>query len=848
MPFQSLTHERTCGLRRHATLVAFLGLIVGVSLVGVSQPAAGQTAVPTKPSSELVEALKSADVLAAQMKFSEASGVLEPFVAQQPDNRSLQFQFMRYQWQQANQILSRVRPNLDPDAVPSEVTPEQIRQALALMRRALGIRRASFEALKAGQPTAAKFEAERLELWANEIVRPYSIQQIGFLGKQPAEIQESIVAIRNAHQADSLDRFELHATLVVKDPLRFPVFTRSLSDSGSSSELRARTRLWLEVRERVGDVPHSLQDTGQQCHHLESVIRVLIYKPHGNRVDPDADARVQAAQEILSTFQQHSDPAIHGYGRAGRAWLSLKNHELTFAKFAIEMKSLREWLQQRIQDAPLRTVRQRRFEMYSVWSTTLDLHSSSDLGEDSLAYQQWQQAESLALVDFMLSRQECFPRAGDSMSRYSQSAISRDQAPIEVADRLKKLVALVDLPECRYLEEESNRVHHRDRWHAQRIGWLQKFPELAEPGELVSPWKAAKKLWDGASFEPARGAIGGIESDGIVYVLSVTGLNGKMRLGLDHVPTNGTPLTTFLTLELDPAEFRRFPRLTLKSVATNGRVLIAAVPANGVAVFDMTDGTSKFLTDDKGNRIKDAHCVSLVDDTVYVGFGSPGSLVAYDLATFKSRVLFAGGGADNPEALRDIPELRVLTLQADLARERLVFSLAAASKRDQRRNFENQNPGGLPQTGLWEFNFRTGEFRQLVPMLPAIPDWSEPINGKSMLFVAREFVLQFDPTTDQIRPLRTYLSIPLNEKIKLADVPARGVTQGVVAVVGDELWMGVPLTRVSLATGKTLLTAALARPNADQSDDQQSVLMQTLVPAKKLVYGNRQAIWLLDLP
>ena len=350
MLFQPLTHERFCDLRRHATLAAFLFLVVGLSMGGVSESAAGQTVVPTKPSSELVDALKTADVLAAQMKFSEASAVLEPFVAQQPDNRSLQFQFMRYQWQQANEILSRVRPNADPNAVPSEVTPEQIRQAVALMRRALGIRRASFDALNAGQPTAALFEVERLELWPNDTFRPYSFQQLGFLGKQPAEIHESIVALQHAHRADSLDRFELHATLVVKEPLRFPEFTRSLrfsdyASSGSFSEVRARTRLWLEVRERVGDVPHSLQDTGQQCLNLESVIRALVYKPFGNRVDPDADARAQAGQEILSTFQQHSDPAIHGYGRAGRAWLSLKNHELTFAKFAIEMKSLREALQ-----------------------------------------------------------------------------------------------------------------------------------------------------------------------------------------------------------------------------------------------------------------------------------------------------------------------------------------------------------------------------------------------------------------------------------------------------------------------------------------------------------------------
>ena len=217
------------------------------------------------------------------------------------------------------------------------------------------------------------------------------------------------------------------------------------------------------------------------------------------------------------------------------------------------------------------------------------------------------------------------------------------------------------------------------------------------------------------------------------------------------------------------------------------------------------------------------------------------------MATLKSRVWFAGGRADNPAALRDIPELRVLTLQADLARERLVFSLAAASQRDKVSNFENQNPGGLPQTGLWEFKYRTGEFRQLVPMLNAIPDWSEPMNEKSVLLVAREFVLQFDPTTDQIRPLRTFLVVPMNEKIKLADVRARGVTLGAVAVVDDELWMGDPLTRVSLANGKLLPTASLERPNAYQATDRHSVLMQSLVPAKKLVYGNHQAIWLLDL-
>lgn len=822
---------------------------------GLTCQAAAQTTGAVGVSPEVSELLKAADALAAKKNFEEALKVLEPAAKLAPDNRAIQFQLLRYQWSRASQILAGpLGENAFSIEEAQKVSTEQIKQALELMRRAIAIRKASFEELKLSKPDVNKFDAERMDLWRSEIPVTNVMSRLNFLRSQPEDVQRAIADVRKDYRADVSARLEFLAELTINEPLQFPRFTRMVNITNASTVLEQaqHVKLWLNVRAKVGDVPHSVSDIQQQCLFLEGLMRALVFKPYGQQVDLEAESRATAATEIFDLFQKHADPALQGFGRVGSICRRLRYQEIKFDEFQTEFAAIRAWLQKQIQEAPIRTARLTQHEMYAIWNMTLEIQNSSELGGDSLAFQRWQQAEAFAIVDYMQSRKECFPRGVDMMVRLAHTQVFQKLPPVDSSERLQKMIELVDTPTCRFLDDDNSLQHRRDQWIRSQANWARQFPELAGAAGLPQPWKSAKKLWSsGPVGKPGETLFGGIVHNGAAYLLlhaQSAPLNGKSRLTPVRMPLDGSPQTEFTALSLDDLDSRRVPPTTLRSLSLDGQTLAVLVPREGIAIFELGDRPSRLLSEIDGVRFRDAQCVTLIGRSLYAGFGSPGMLVKLDLDGGVTQILFSGEKADNPEPFRDIRELRVLMLQADPARERIIFSVSAEAQREPLRNFQNQSRNALPQTGIWEFKYKTGEYRQLVPLLSAIPDWCEPFISGTTLFASREFLLRFDPVTNRVDPLQSYLVIPLNREIGLDKVPARGIVQPPVAVIADSIWAGEPLTRVNLRTGKVEPLAALERPNDRNTNQTGCVLLHPLNNGKQLVYGTRQSLWLLEMP
>lgn len=459
-------------------------VVVFVLICGMGYSRSAQPADVKNPSLEAAELMKAAETLEAQKKFEEAIKVLEPLAAMYPEDRTIQLPLMRQFWNSAGQILAGPKGvEFHSIEETQKVELEKVMLALERMRRAVEIRKASFQTVKRLNPTVAAYESERMAIWRSDNPAASAFIRLGYLTSPTAELRKAISDVRTGYQADVTERIEFLAKLVEREPSQFPYFTRMVSQATgkpgeSVRESELKFRLWLEVRSKVGEVPHSSQDIGQQNIFLDGVIRRLVYKPMGTRPDDEADDRAKVAHDIFELLGKQSHPGLQNYGRIGHAWRQLKFDETTFEQFSGEFDAIRESLEKNIQDAPIETARLIRREMYGIWVTGITMHGSSDLGRNSAAFQEWQEKEAVALVDFQLSRKECTSQAVSAMMNAAVFRIARMLPPVKSYDRLKRMVSLVDDPECQIYDEESTVKYRRTDWQRRLESWLARFPEL----------------------------------------------------------------------------------------------------------------------------------------------------------------------------------------------------------------------------------------------------------------------------------------------------------------------------------------------------------------------------------
>ncbi|MBC7815765.1 MAG: hypothetical protein IAG10_02575, partial [Planctomycetaceae bacterium] len=747
-------------------------------------------------------------------------------MARDPKNTTLQIKLMSMEWYRGTQPISPPPGSkLNTIQFAEQASTEAVQEAFKHMRRALELRRKSFEQLRDSKPNIEQFQAELNELNRQLQSEMYAFQQLRFLKGQPDEVQKTVDELRSQLQDNIWEWLRLYSQLIEKDPSHFPAFTSQVSNefhrhwySGTQerkpfSSLRRAVLLWLETKEKIGDVRLSLTETRSAYQFLETLSQRLTQRPQPNEFD--AEARLAVAKELFETLLKNRNPAWQDHGQVALWWQKVLRGEMAFEQFQAKYNKLKARWQANIKDPPGKMPRHTQLDLYAVWRFAVHQHSLNDLGSATVAFVEWRENETLALVDFMLSRKEVVAEVVDRLIQVGNVQAGQMIPPKEIERRLDAVLASLDDPKLLDFEEQSTLLQSRRQyWLRAQTDWLIKFPEVAGD-RMTPPWKSAKKLLE-ITESPFQSILqGGTIHDGALYVVR--------RRDAARAPRN-QPTWSLLKLSLkegDPTEiaavamdggagnmgFNSFPGRSITNVVFGSQECCCTVPGFGLVIFGLDEKTpSHFVKLAKDLPYKDVQGLALVDRKLYLGMGGQGALVEYSLESGEYKPLFAGDWSENPAPFKDIPRLQVFAVLYDTQWKRLVFDVLA-------HTIAGPNTGTfLPQTGLWEWKLGTTEFKQLHAFNGTTLDWVSPIDVNSSLLWSRHCLLKFDQANNRLQYLQTAGGRLLNQQLTPTVTVPRGMISPQLILHRDWIWTGDPLVRTSMKTGKTEPLPPLERP------------------------------------
>ena len=810
-------------------------------------------------SAETQEVLKSVDVHVAKQNYDEAIKTLEPALTREPKNASFQSRMASLEWLRGSQpIGSKPGGNQNFVQAAENATPAEVQEALQHMRKALGWWQKSFERIQDSKPSAEQLKAELFEIQKYGYTDQNALQQLRLLKGQPPEVQKAVDEFREQVQNHLWVQIQFFAQLIEKEPTQFPLFSNHVRNEfhrfGTSGahgrnpafQVRRAILLWLETREKIGDVRLSLTDLRQVNDTLENVTAWLTSKPNPNDVDTDVESRPAAATELFTALQKSRNSAWRDFGQVGLSWQKVLRGEITFEQYRAEYDKLKERWPATIKEPPGKMPRHTQWEQYFVWRYAVHQHPGNDLGSATVAFTEWRENETLAMTDLMLSRKELINEIVDRLVSVGNTQSSQMIPPKEIERRLAGVLASLDDPKLIDFEDNANLINRRQSWLKAQTDWLFKFPEIAGD-RLKAPWKSAKKLL-AITESPFRSKLeGGTIHDGAVYCLrrdAAFAPRNQATLTLLKLPLKDGDPTEVASIVLEGAVGNfgiSYPGRSISNIAFGSKECCCNVPGFGLVIFGLDDKTpSHFVKLDQNLPYKDVQGLALVDRKLYLGLGGQGALVEYSLETGDYKPLLSGDWAENPAAFKDIQRLQVFAMLHDTERKRLVFGVTA-HKVTGTNTFTF-----LPQSGLWEWNLGTTEFKQLHPFNGTAPNWVSFIDANSLLLWARDYLLKFDHTNNRLQYLQTAGGRPLNQQLTPTIQTARGLLSTQLIFHRDWIWTGDPLVRTSVKTGKTEPLPPLERPNAPLRQ-LSCLLLQQTDQGRQIVFGTEQSVWLLQM-
>lgn len=811
-------------------------------------------------SAETQEVLKSIDALVAKQNIDEAIKTLEPALTRDPKNAAFQAKMAALEWQRGTQpIWSKPGGVQNIQLAAENATPAEVREALTHMRLALGWWRKSFERTRDAKPNAEQLKAELFELQRNNFAEHNALQQLRLLKGQPPEVQKEVDEFRDQVQNYFWERIQFFAALIEKEPTQFPLFNDHVRNqfyqfatSGGHGrnpafQVRRSTLLWLETREKIGDVRLPLSEFRQMNENLETIANWLTSKPTPNDEGTDSEIRPEVATELFTALLKSRDPAWRDFGTVGLAWQKVLRGESTFEQYRAEYDKLKERWQATIKDPPGKMPRHTQWEQYFVWRYAVHQYSGNDLGSATAAFTDWRENETLAMTDLMVSRKELVSEIVDRLVSLGNMQSSQMIPPKEIERRLAAVLVSLENPQLVDFEDTSNSLNRRNSWLKTQTDWLIRFPEVAGD-RLAPPWKSAKKLLTVPDAPIRSSLIGGVIHEDAVYCVrrdAAFAPRNQAMLVLLKIPLKGGDPSEVASLVLDGVNVNQTAVTSLgrpiTGVAFGSKECCCIVPGFGLLIFSLDEKQpSHFLKLDEALPYKDVQGAVIVDRKLYLGLGGQGALVEYSLETGEFKPLLAGGWADNPAAFKDIPRAQVFAILHDAERQRLVFSFLA-------QKAPPSNPSLLvPQTGIWEWKLGTREFRQLHSVQGLPPNWVSPIDANSSLWWSRDSLLKLDHANNRLQFLQTAGGRPLNQQIAPTITTARGVMSPQLIFHRDWVWTGDPFVRTSVKTGKTEPLSPLERPKTSSSIYNCNLLQQT-DQGRAIVFGTSQSVWLLEM-
>lgn len=365
--------------------------------------------------------------------------------------------------------------------------------------------------------------------------------------------------------------------------------------------------------------------------------------------------------------------------------------------------------------------------------------------------------EFCALADFMLARKEIQISTTSLVTngcRNTSVKANRDRA----VDYMDRMLRLLDSPDCCFLfetekTEASMRKDLKGNMAANRARLLKSSLTAARS----VPWTQLDEFMDVAGATQGFVRLNNpVVHEKAVYVVlfgqekSETGR--FFQLCRFSLPDGKKTLLGKITLNTGyklgggQKEFDRFPtpvglRHALGGLIHDGRYFVGTRD-QGILIFPLDGGKVERLHTGAGLPADQVQSLACVGDTLFAGLGETGKstfIIAHDLKRGQTKILASSSRVEVQSPFDNVPTFRVVQLQADPARQRvLAFVNVFATKT-------------LETNGLWEIDAKEGRFRQLLARRFLI--WMSPAFDGKLVLSADELIL-FDLKSSQTKSIK----------------------------------------------------------------------------------------------
>jgi hypothetical protein len=437
---------------------------------------------------------------------------------------------------------------------------------------------------------------------------------------------------------------------------------------------------------------------------------------------------------------------------------------------------------------------------------------------------------AMATIDPQSQIYAAYQYMGSVFPRYKEEIITKGDPKI-CAQNLARLLALLELPDCRRISEPS------DSWRGpldQQLAQIRDALVAQEPtlkSQTPVPWSAARLLYDGSRplLQPQ------------VFADSVWGLE-LFRTGI------GTEQLRLVRVPLDGKAPQRYDQIPPDGPPEK---FYSVIVKEGIAIFPADAGAMSRVTETNGLPSSLVSAAACCDSKLFAGIGTnsghegtAGYLISCDLVTGHITTLASSLRKEKLSSLDDVsPPFFVRQMIPDPKRHRVLFTTDIGIYK-----------GGTPYTGLWSVDTRDDQLTRLIPLAESC-EWMSPIHGNQLLLGCRRWeresrcaVFSFNLDTNKGKLLYasqwSAADQPFIEGGEVCKAPMG--TYSPYVVLDKWLWAADPFCRFPADCGPREFFPSFVKGDSF-SHFNHPQYFEALEDRGQLLVGVGSQLWLLDL-
>jgi hypothetical protein len=662
-----------------------------------------------KPSREARRFAHESEMLWKHGHFRQALQAAEAAYGLVPDDDArlrlaeCLMQYPREMWRKKAQLTERNR------FPPVERTAEEVRAGLGMVRRGQQL-------IDSAKPRVNEMpdngwfysRAESGPCFQAEATTWEALKAITITPADPS-IGEDILEFRKACLRRNLDRLAEIVALKKGSPRgklqRLTLGLRSnflhnfqefAPDAAAYKRaLRQAARIWLEL---AAQIPREQFPVETAAAFADSVMYALYALPRpGSKLSaPDADT----IAPILKALTEHAHPLLRLYGSHYQMKQQLAGQQIARQqaeqRFRDNLDAAKRWIDQ----APFNNPDPHRLAFYEFFSVVLP---SAQLDLDGKLIDELY----VALAEYMLDRKDV---PGHVTTYIAGHNLINDRsklfARLQLIRRFKEMYAA---PEHRLFSDPLKNIARQLSNFEATI--LRIDPALAKQQQVV-PWDQVIRLAEADKLPSTSRFYTPVRHENHVYFLA--GVHDpadkkKVYLELKRVALSGGAVVALSKLPItlrdydgkNPLYAFNYANCVVQSVIHN-KYFIAGTARDGVYVFPLEGGAPGRIGEKEGLPAEHVDALTAQDNQIVASLEG-GYLVQIDLATRRIEVLASSRRTNKLSPFDNDRPFYVRTILADPERQRVLFPVGLAS-------FTH------PNTGMWEYNLTTRQFKKHLPM------------------------------------------------------------------------------------------------------------------------------------